>query len=62
MKLQTRLVRLISAKADMDEATDAFTRFEATSDRGERRHFFNAMVIANTASGFSTEGGSDSNR
>jgi hypothetical protein len=43
---QKRLLRLISAKTDMQYASDALRRFMATNDEGARYHFFLAMVLA----------------
>jgi hypothetical protein len=43
---QKRLLRLISAKTDMQYASDAFLRFMATNENGARYHFLLAMVLA----------------
>src|ERR1035437_5962319 len=43
---QKRLLRLISARTDMQYASDAFQRFMATSEQGARYQFFLAMVLA----------------
>ncbi len=43
---QKRLLRLISARADMQYASDAFRRFMACPDNGARYHFFLSMVLA----------------
>src|SRR3974390_2144789 len=43
---QKRLLRLISARTDMQYASDAFQRFKTTADEGARYHLFLAMVIA----------------
>lgn len=37
---------LISARTDMQYASDAFQRFMATEDEGARHHFFLAIVLA----------------
>jgi len=42
---QKRLLRLISAKTDMEYASRAFERFKQTSDEGERYDFFLSMVV-----------------
>ena len=43
---QKRLLRLISARTDMQYASDAFRRFKETDDEGARYHLFLAMVVA----------------
>jgi hypothetical protein len=43
---QKRLLRLISARTDMQYASDAFKRYMATNDEGARYDFFLAMVLA----------------
>jgi hypothetical protein len=48
VKLQRRLIRLISARNDMRCADDAFQRYMATDERDElgKHHLFLAMVMA----------------
>ena len=43
---QKRLLRLISARTDMQYASDAFRRFVETNDEGTRHQLFLAMVVA----------------
>jgi hypothetical protein len=43
---QKKLLRLISARTDLEFASDAFDRFMAASDEGARYHFFLSMVVA----------------
>ena len=41
-----RLIRLISARTDMDSASDAFRRFAKTNDEDAKYHFLLSMVVA----------------
>ena len=46
VKQQKRLLRLISARADMEAASRSFDRYTSTSDPGEQDDYFLAMVVA----------------
>src|SRR5260221_6621342 len=43
---QKRLLRLISARIDMQYASDAFLRYRDSRDDATRSHFFLGMVVA----------------
>jgi hypothetical protein len=43
---RTRLLRLISARADVDYATEAYHFFQGTADRKLRYHIFVSLVLA----------------
>jgi hypothetical protein len=45
-RLQKRLLRMISARADADSSTNAFSRYSAASDEDAQYHFFTSMVLA----------------